>query len=198
MSIMSRDFTTKEKVILLILILFLIVFAYFQFFERPMQKDLAKAEAEAAELQKEITESRALLQHLQSMQQEIDIVRAKNSSAYMPSYNNSKAELRLLNDILSSAVTYSVTFNNVTRNGNQIRRDFNLQFQALSYDDMNRIITRLTADENRCLIGDVRCNVGYDRYTKEDTLTVTAMATFYETMVGGVADAGLPADSTAS
>ncbi len=200
MSIMSRDFTTREKVIILILVLFLMGFCYYQFIDKPVRESLANAEAETAAIQMELTSVQVQIAQLERMRAEIDDITAGGLNSYMPSYNNSKAELKLLNDILSSAAQYSVTFTSITRNGDQIRRNFSLQFTAPDYDSMKDIINQLSGVSYRCLIGDLRCgltNVRISRDVTETYLSVAATATFYETMVGGVPDAGLPADDNA-
>jgi hypothetical protein len=50
----------------------------------------------------------------------------------------------------------------------------------------------------RCLIGNCSCKTVRVKNLREQTtyLSVNATATFFETMVGGVADAGLPADTS--
>ena len=52
------------------------------------------------------------------------------------------------------------------------------------------IIERLRDGENRCIVSDVRCSIA-----TIGTTSVEAQATFYETMVEGTPDAGLPADA---
>ena len=198
MSVMSRDFTVREKVILLILVLFLLGFGYYQFIDKPVRESIAKAEAETANLQMEITAVNAKIATLQRMQDEIDDINASGANTYMASYNNSKAELKLLNDILSATTQYAISFANVTRDGDQIRRAFSLQFTAPDYDSMRRIILELTSVEYRCLIGNLNCSLNKQRYrdiTEYGSLSVSMTATFYETMVGGVEDSGLPPSS---
>ena len=195
MHALSRDFTTREKVILVILIIFLIGFAYYQFVDKPIRNNLEKAEAEAASIQTEITAVNTKIAALERMKNELDSITAENRSSYMASYNNSKAELKLLNDVLSAATQYSISFANVTRNGDQIRRDFSLQFTAPDYKSMRDIILSLTSVEFRCLIGNMSCNISKTLHrdnTEYGEYVVNATATFYETMVGGVPDSGLP------
>ena len=194
MRVMSRDFTTREKVILLILVLFLIGFGYYQFVDRPVRESLAAAEAETAALQTELMGVNAKIETLRRMQAEIDDITAGGRNSYMASYNNSKAELKLLNDVLSAATQYSIAFSNVTREGDQIRRNFSLQFTAPDYDTMREIIHTLTGVEYRCLISNMSCSLTKIRYrdlTEYGALSVSMTATFYETMVGGVADSGI-------
>lgn len=115
------------------------------------------------------------------------------SISYMASYNNSKEELALLNDILSDTVQYTVTFTNVTRNNNQIRRNFSLQFRTEDYASMWEVINGLCESEYRCLVGDIKCQAAKERDGSR-YVTADVTATFFETMVGGTPDAGLPED----
>ena len=105
----------------------------------------------------------------------------------MGSYNNSKAEVAFLNDILAQTENYSISFSDVTRNGEQIRRYFVLQYQTKNYAAAEEITRKLCEGEYRCLVGDVKCNVSTD-----GKVTINESATFYETMAGGTPDAGLP------
>ena len=52
--------------------------------------------------------------------------------------------------------------------------------------------------EYRCLIGNLSCSLNKIRYrdrTEYGALSVSVTATFFETMVGGVEDSGLPASA---
>ena len=197
---MSREVNAKEKVLLVILVLIILGFAYYRFVDQPVRKNLAKAEAEYSSLQSELTEVRVKIRELQRMQDEIDEITSGGKDSFMPSYNNAKEELALLNDILNESVTqYSVSFTSVSRYKDQIRRDFKLDFTTPDYESMKVVIDKLTGVDYRCMIGDCNCNVIKVRnQNNEETtaLSVSATATFYETMVGGTADAGLPPDSS--
>ena len=199
---MSREVNAKEKVLLVILVLIILGFAYYRFVDQPVRKNLAKAEAEYSSLQSELTEVRVKIRELQRMQDEIDEITSGGKDSFMPSYNNAKEELALLNDILNESVTqYSVAFTSVTRYKDQIRRDFKLDFTTPDYDSMKVVIDKLTGVDYRCMIGDCHCNVikvkdPMNPSLETTALSVSATATFYETMVGGTADAGLPPDSS--
>ncbi len=195
---MSREFNTKEKVLIVILVLIILGFAYYRFVDQPVRNNLAKADNEYTALQTELRGVKVKIKELQRMQDEIDEITAGGKDSYMPSYNNAKEELALLNDILSDATKYSVSFTSVTRNKDQIRRNFKLEFSVPDYEAMKSIIDQLTGVEYRCLIGDCTAKAVRVKNAREDysELAVTAVATFYETMVGGVSDAGLPSDSS--
>lgn len=189
MNIMSRSFTTKEKFLLAFLVFVLIGLAYYYFVDAPVRQSIASSEAEIRDLRDDITTAQSRLSYLKELKENIEAVAEEENLGWMGSYNNSKEEIRFLNDILSGTEKYVISFANVTRDGDQIRRSFTLQMQTNGYDEAREILTKLMQGKNRCLIGDMKCSVG-----KEGGVSISATATFYETMVGGVADAGLPED----
>ena len=156
MKVLSRSFSLKEKILLLLLSLILVGLAYYQFVDQPVRSALATAQAEADALSVELCAVEAKLARMRRMRAELEDVTAGGTASEMGSYNNSKAELAMLNDVLSEALQYSITFANVTRNGDQIRRNFTLQLIADSYDTMEHIINSINSSHHRCLIGDLQ------------------------------------------
>lgn len=192
MKVLSRDFTLKEKILLLLLGLVLVGLAYYQFVDQPVRSKIESAHAEAKELTAELKTVEAKLEKMHRMRNELDDVTAGGTASEMGSYNNSKEEYQVLNDILGNALTYSITFANVTRDNDQIRRNFTFQFTMDDYEAMEGMISDLLENHYRCLIGDLRCTAARNGDVTEGTITVNGTATFYETMVGGIPDAGLP------
>ena len=197
MKVLSRDFTLKEKILLLILSLALIGLAYYQFIDQPVRRELDAAKSEQETLQIELDAVQIQLAQLKKMEQELDSLSNDNTLGIMGSYNNSKAEIALLNDILEDTQQYSIAFSDVTRNGDLIRRNFSLQFTASDYEEAIQILTRLGRSECRCRLGNLYCE-SEDGNVLKGPVSVSATATFYETMVGGKADAGLPKDQAAA
>ena len=198
MKVLSRDFTTKEKLLLLLLSLILVGLAYYQFVDQPVRIALESARTEADSLRVELKTVDAKLERMRRMRAELDDVTAGGTATEMGSYNNAKAEIASLNDILSEALQYSITFANVTRSGDQIRRNFTLQFTTDNYGIMEHMLSALSQNHHRCLIGDLRCTAARNESVLEGNITVNATATFFETMVGGIPDAGLPESKPAA
>ena len=198
MKVLSRDFTTKEKLLLLLLSLILVGLAYYQFVDQPVRIALESARTEADSLRVELKTVDAKLERMRRMRAELDDVTAGGTATEMGSYNNAKAEIPSLNDILSEALQYSITFANVTRSGDQIRRNFTLQFTTDNYGIMEHMLSALSQNHHRCLIGDLRCTAARNESVLEGNITVNATATFFETMVGGTPDAGLPESKPAA
>ena len=208
MKLLSRDFTRGEKILLLLLALVLLALVYYFVVDKPVRADIAEAQSEKQALETELTALQARIARMEKMEQELQSIRENPQVSRMGSYNNSKEELAFLNDILESTEDYTVTFSSVTRDGDQIRRNFSLKFTVANYQVMERILKRIYASELRCLINDVNYTRVRTYYNTADQLlygreyrehvTVSATATFYETMVGGTADEGLPQSGRAA
>ncbi len=196
MKILSRDFTKGEKALLVLLAVVLVVLVYYLAVYKPVKEGIEKANVECDNLRVELSAASAKAAMLERMQNEIDNIMQDDKISMMPSYNNKKAVNTLLSDILGN-MTYSATLANMTRNGDQIRRNVQLQFTAPSYAAMEEVLDRLSSSPYRCLIDNVSCSSYRDRYYDVDAFNVSLTATFFETLVGGTADEALPADAGA-
>ena len=195
---MNREFTTREKLLILLLCLILVGLAYYQFVDQPVRTALNNAHAERDSLLTELTAVNAKLAVMRRMRDEMEDITAGGTVSEMKSYNNSKPEIALLNDILRGTPDYTITFADVTRDNDQIRRNFSLTFVSDKYESIQRIVKQLSESPYRCLIGDLKISVTRGKTMAEGPINVNATATFFETMVGGVVDAGLPATSAAA
>lgn len=193
MKVFSRDFTRTEKILIAILALILLALMYYQFVDKTVRDTVTYANIEARSLETQIEAAQAKAVRLASLQRSMDELREKGELSWMPSYNASKPEVAFLNDVLKDTLSYSVEFASVTRSGDQIRRSFKLRYATGGYRAAREIIEALRSGENRCIVGDVKCSISTLGLTSVD-----ASATFYETMVEGTPDAGLPADSAAA
>ena len=193
MKIMSRNFTRTEKLLIVLLFLILAGLAYYQFIHKTVVQGMANAAAESEQLRTELEVAEARLTQLQALQDKMDVLESSGDMTWMSSYNNAEAEVAFLNDILARTLNYSVSFSNISRSGDQIRRSFSLSYTTPDYKSAQDILRRLCESENRCLVSDVNCSIAAD-----GSVTMNQTATFYETMVGGTADAALPVDAASA
>ena len=202
MKLMSRNFSTKEKVLLILLAVMLLGLIYYKLVYSRLHTAVVNAQSEVNEavieqvkkfssgsLQSELEVAQMRLARIKKMEREMDGYKSTGMIAKMGSYNNSKPETAFLNTVLSGVNDYSISFEEVTRDGDQIRRNFTLQYKTSSYAEAEKIMKDLTSGEYRCLISDVNCSVD-----SGGVVTVSLIGTFYETMVGGTPDSALPKD----
>ena len=191
MKVMSRNFTKAEKILLVLLAVLLIALIYYHFVYRMVNQSIASSQAEKQSIQADLSVAQQRVSQLEGMQSELDDVMGTEKASRMESYNNSKAETDFLSSILQSTKNYSIAFSDVTRNGNQIRRSFTLQFVVKNYKDAVYIVDDLTSGEYRCLVDDVNYSLSDNK-----DIYINLTATFFETMVGGTPDSALPPDES--
>ena len=103
MKIMSRDFTTREKIMLLVLTLILLAAGYYAGIDQPIRTAINEAKSQQDELNTELMLLQTKAASLSRMQSELDSIEQSGSLGKMGSYNNSKAELDELNQLLQDA-----------------------------------------------------------------------------------------------
>ena len=193
MKLLSREFSFREKVLIVILVVIVIVLGFIVFIRRPISESTTEAQNRISELETENTLLLAQAAKYTDMADEIEKIQEESGPSYLPSYNNSKEEVNFLNSILSKADTYTVSFTKVTRNSNLIRRSFSVNYTASTYDQAMDILKELDQCEYRCILGEV--NVSSSTTKNVTTYAVATVGTFYETMADGTADSALPEDS---
>lgn len=190
MKFLSRDFTTREKILLAALFIIILGLAYFLLVDMPVRDALERAESQKAELETELTVVQARVAQMRKMQKEIDKIKTDGTFKQMPSYNNSKEVTKLLNNVLGE-LGYRISFSNVSQEGDLVRRNLTLNFTANDYETVRRVLAGLAGSEYRCLLGNVSCANRYVYKTEEHVIDVSAAITFYETTVDGKADSGI-------
>ncbi len=198
-NIFTREFSTREKALLVVLGLIIIAALYYLLIYQPVTESINRAENNDASLETQLVSLDTKVFQIKRMQQSIEEY-ANNGHivSIMPSYNAGKQELVFLNSTLAASKDYYVGFTNITRERNQIRREFSLRFTVDSYSDAEDILNVLEHSDLRCLISDFTVKpVEQDKTVEDGEVEASCVATFYETMFGGVADAELPEDSAA-
>ena len=192
MKILTKDFSTREKIFLASLLVIIIVAAYYLFVYRTVEDQITALRSQRSALENQLAISTAQVERLKAMSEQMgnDTLRS-----YMPSYNSSKKELDFLNETLAGTEDHLINFTYLTRNGDQINRGFGLQFNAKDYAQAESIIKAIEDSEIRCLIGDYMIKpIETEKHLLSGKVQVSLNGSFYETMYDGVADKELPED----
>ncbi|MCR4673424.1 MAG: type II secretion system protein M [Lachnospiraceae bacterium] len=190
MKALSKDFTQREKILLVILAILLVLVFYYYAVDMPLRNQEESLKSQKDMLETEVDVAEAKVAEYEKM--EALLLTMDENDPRMESYNNRTNEINFLNDLLAGTQAYSLAFSPVTVDGNQVRREFTLTYTCSSYEAAMDILEKLNDCKYRCLISDVSCAP----VNSEDTLTgavnVSANAVFYETLVNKTTDAGLP------
>ncbi len=199
MNVLTRDFTKREKILLVVLGVIIIAAAYYLLVYSQVETGIASAKASSQSIEDNLVITQAKIDQISAMQAEMDALSADEGTlkSYMPSYNAGKQELDFLHTTLSETIDYYVNFTDLTLEGDQIRRDFGLQFTATDYEQAENIIKTLEESEIRCLVANVYITPKENGTDLLDgNVVVSLSGTFYETLKEGTPDKELPVQET--
>ena len=146
---MSREFTKREKLLMLIMCILLIGILYFQFVYKPARESIKKYNTSDLSLQLQAEQLKA--QNIRKMNSEMASNKATKAGV-VASYNNVKNEIKALNDVFAGAQTFNMNFSEATKDGDAVRRNIDISFTAGSYTAAENILKKLYNCKYRCLI----------------------------------------------
>lgn len=187
---MNRPFTTREKVMLVILSLLIIGICYYKFLLEPINDQIESYNQLAAGEQDIITQNMALVQKKREMEQELEAIFAANPNPDpIPNYDNSGVLMVELHSILDGTVDYTLSFSDTSllSGGYLLRRPVRLDFAVETYGQARAIIDKLHDSKNINQISDlsitrVNGETRLTRLTDEDinTISVSMVITYFE------------------
>lgn len=144
---MDREFTPREKGMLLLLAVLLLALGYMKLFYAPVQQAVEDNQQRQTELQDQalIEQTRAL--KMQVMEKELEELKAGNAvpDAQVPDYDNVQRVMIELNAILARAQEYSLAFDDVSLDDSGlVRRPVELTFKTATMPPPGRSSTTCT------------------------------------------------------
>lgn len=175
---MRRSFTTREKVLLVVLAVLLMGIGYFKLILEPINDEISQYEVSTEDEEMEITQNSAKISKLHKMKKELTEIHESGDEKPMPAYDNADALLVDLNTILSRASSYSLNFGekSVLESNTYIMcRPATLEFSTPVYGTAREIIDALHDSSNINQISDLTITFEDDGEVK-----VTMSITYYE------------------
>ena len=140
---MNRELTLREKVLLLILIVLVMVLGYFKLLYEPVSDRIARCREDTAQEQLALEQNAVRLAQMEKMEQALADIRAAGGSKAIPHFNNSTGE-------------YSLDFGDgTTQQGYIVLRPVSMTYRTSTYEQSRAIIDRLSASDNINRISDL-------------------------------------------
>lgn len=176
---MNRAFSTREKVLLVILALLLIGVGYFKLLLEPINESIDNYTQLASSEQDAMLQGTAQLVQLRQMEQELEVIHESGEAVPLPAYDNAEGLLVELNHILAASTEYTLNFGTVDMldGGYIVRRPLSLQFSAKNYAAARGILAALHDSANVNQISDLSVSLPED---PDKGVQVTCSVTFYE------------------
>lgn len=193
-SMMSREFTKREKLLMLIMCILLIGILYFQFVYKPARESIKKYNTSDLSLQLQAEQLKA--QNIRKMNSEMASNKATKAGV-VASYNNVKNEIKALNDVFAGAQTFNMNFSEATKDGDAVRRNIDISFTAGSYTAAENILKKLYNCKYRCLIRTINITSSGSG-VKSGAVAGTLKVTFFETLYNADTKDGLKEESAST
>lgn len=188
---LSRKFTMREKILLLVMAIMLLGLFYYQVVYKQTENMIAGYDT--IELENELTIVQGKAAKKKKMEQEM-AEGGQKANGVVASYNNITNEINELNAILANADTFNLSFDEAKAEGTTVRRDIQVSFRTGSYAKMKEFLQQLHDCKYRCLIRDVSvsANGSNDKgLNSSNDINVSLIVTFYETTFNAKSTEGL-------
>lgn len=159
---MKRKLSSREIVLLVILLVLVLVSGYYLWFYVPMQERQTDLEGQIQDTRSQIEVDRVRVERMQEMERELEEIFANDPDPVsMAPYDNVQNVMFELNSILSETEDYSLNFSTVDAAGEDgiVRRAISLQFQCGGYDSARAILQELHDSPYRCMFDDLSITV---------------------------------------
>jgi len=186
---LSRKFTTRERVLLLILAVILLAELYYLLVHQRVEREFAEAQArtETATVSYEFESARA--ERKREMQEKNEKARKENARP-LPEYDNSTNVVAYLNGVMAATGEYNLVFNTVNFSEYAAVRPINMSFSCPGYSAVKDIVAQLENGPYYCEVTGLSMSTerGIGDMTGE-MVSVQMTAVFYE-YAGARAQAG--------
>jgi len=177
---MSRPFTTREKVLFVVMAVLILAALYIKFVYLDVNATVSQAPQLISDAQDQLAVEQAKNQNIKKMQTELQGNQTSGRTmSEIPDYDNSQALMIELNGILIKADTYNVNFMPLSQTGNIVRRQMQLSFTAADYDTAESIIKSISESKYRNLITSLSMT-SKDNDVKNGTVNVSVSVTYFE------------------
>jgi len=178
---LSRKFTTREKVLLVILVLILLAEMYYLLVHRRVEEKNMEAWArtDTASVSYEIESAKS--EKKKDMLAKIHEASADESIHPLPDFDNSTNVVAYLNGVMASTDEYNLVFNEVDFSNYVAMRSINMSFTCRGYAAARNIVTQLEDGPYYCEVTELSMSAesGFNDMTGE-SMYVQMTAVFYE------------------
>ena len=134
-SILNRSFSTREKVLILVLVALLLVACYYFLVVKNVADTKAENDLQLQEIQMQIDTQTALAMARTRMENELAELGDVGKLPVVAAYDNIRNELDELNTLLSGVGTYDVKFSQPELDGELVRRPVTITYTVAGYNE---------------------------------------------------------------
>ena len=175
---MKKQLTPREKVLMAILAVLMVICVYYYAFQSPTTTKILALMTESAAIDEQILIVDEQVARMNEMKAELDAIASGEVGVVkeLPEYDNSNNVLKDMSKILEGVNSYNVNFYEEEIEENTVRRQISLTYNSDTYDDAKAVLSGIYESEYRTLIK----NVNILRDADSEVCDVTVEFTYYE------------------
>lgn len=177
----SSKLSSREMVMVVLLIVLVIGVAYYLGFYTPLQEELATIASQSSSVDSQITAASSRIARMDMMQAELDEIfaRPEDEITEIAPYDNKEVVLNQLNGILQASLEYNLSFAEPSiQDDGTVRRNVVMNFRCADYASAKSIIRALTDSQWRCLVSNL--SLSGSGNVMDGEVQVNATITFFE------------------
>lgn len=176
---MNRELTGREKVMLLILIVLVMALGYYKLIFEPINDQVAAYRDSTEQEQTELTTELVRAEQMKKMESAVAELRQRGDVNPIPAYDNSKALMVELHQILASAQEYSLDFSaGTTEEDYIVLRPISLSYTTATYAQSRAILDALSGSDYMNKISDLSIQTETGR--GESGVKTAVVITYFE------------------
>lgn len=152
---MRYEFSKREKVMLVVLVLIIMALGYFKLILEPINEQIGKYETDKETEQVDIDQYVVKSAQKKKMSKEVEAIKESGEYIAIPAYDNSQKLLVELHHILASTTDYTLEFDEMVTNDYILCRPAKLSFVTANYQQARDVINKLSNSEMFNVIDDV-------------------------------------------
>lgn len=148
---LTKAFTPREKILLLIMAIMLVLAVYYLTIVRPTSATIADSQAEITEIENNMVAEQIKADLLADMKDVLaKVPESEKNGAQIPDYDNFENVLDELSVALTNASEVKIIFSKETVDGDLVVREMQVAFFADNYAVAKSIISNLYAGPYKC------------------------------------------------
>lgn len=191
---LSRKFTLREIILLLIAILLLLGIFYYQVILKDYNEAKVTFNTASLEDQESILTAKAM--KYKQMKTYIE-EHADDNYGTVAVYNNLSNEIEALSNVFTGIDNVSINWQEPSLTNTIVRRNATITFDVSSYEQAKNIMKSINELEYKCIITSTSLSDGNTTsITSSSDITVELNVTFFETIEGAKTTSGLVVEDT--
>ena len=152
---MKKEFTKREKILLLVLAVLVIGLGYYKFVLQPINSKISDYRNMESELQLEYEQNQIKAARINMMEKEIQKAQADGIKRMVAPYDNSVNLMPELYGIMKSSIDYSLDFGELEFESDFVKRPVEITYDTSTYKQARAIIDKLYSSQYAMQVDDL-------------------------------------------